>query len=142
MSGFMQPSEFDLLGSYGQGANLYNTSPVSYPGVVTNSAFTPMPGMPAAQNSGLGWNNMLGPDGWGGQALGVAQGLFNGYLGLQRLGMAKDEMKEIKRQFNLNYDAQKRTTNAALEDRQRARIASNPGAYQSVGDYMNQNGIR
>ena len=83
-----------------------------------------------------------GQPGWGGLALGLGQGLFSGYLGLQQLGMAKKAFAENQRQFNLNYDAQRRTTNAALEDRQRARLASNPGAYQSVGDYMNQYGVK
>lgn len=80
--------------------------------------------------------------GWGGLALGAAQGLFNGYLGLKQYGLAKDQFAEAKRQFGLNYDAQRQTTNASLEDRQRARVASNPGAYQSVADYMSKYGIQ
>lgn len=80
--------------------------------------------------------------GWGGMALGSAQGLFNAWLGMKQYGLAKDQLAEGKRQFQLNYDAQRTTTNSALEDRQRARVASNPGAYQSVGAYMDQNGIR
>lgn len=81
-------------------------------------------------------------DGFGGAALGAAQGLLGGYLGLKNYGLAKDQFAESKRQFGLNYDAQMRTTNAALEDRQRARIASNPNAYQSLSEYMDRNGIR
>lgn len=80
--------------------------------------------------------------GWGGLALGAMQGLGSGYLGMKQYGIAKKTLEEGKRQFNMNWDAQKTTTNAALEDRQRARVASNGGAYQSVGDYMNQNGVR
>ena len=83
-----------------------------------------------------------GPNGWGGLALGAAQGLMDGYMGLQQLGMAKKSFKENQRQFNLNYDAQRRTTNSALEDRQRARLASNAGAYESVGSYMDRNGVK
>lgn len=79
--------------------------------------------------------------GLGSLALGTAQGLFNGYLGLKQYGLAKDQFAEAKRQFGLNYDAQRQTTNASLEDRQRARVASNPGAYQSVADYMSKYGI-
>lgn len=147
MNGFMQPNEFSSLMEYGTGMNLYNTSPVTYPGTALNLSFTPLSGMPGAPGTS-DWLTMdsflgkAGAPGWGGMALGAAQGLFNGYLGLQQLGMAKDAMKENKRQFNLNYDAQRRTTNAALEDRQRARLASNPGAYESVGAYMNKNGIQ
>lgn len=79
--------------------------------------------------------------GWGIPALGAAQGLFNGWMGLKQYGLFKEQLGEQKRQFGLNYDAQVKTTNSALEDRQRARVASNPGAYQSVGDYMAANRI-
>ena len=73
--------------------------------------------------------------------LGAAQGIFNGWLGMQQLGHARNQLNEGKQQFALNYDAQRTTTNAQLEDRQRARVASGSG-YQSVGDYMAQNGIK
>lgn len=79
--------------------------------------------------------------GWGSPALGAASGLLNGYLGFQQLKLAKDAAAQNKRQFEMNYAAQTKTTNAALEDRQRARVASNSSAYQSVGDYMKQYGI-
>lgn len=143
MPGFMQPSELDALMGYGQGRNLYNTSAYDVPGVALNPAFTTLPGAtPPGSTGGFGLDNMFGQNGWGGLALGAAQGLMGGYLGMQQLGMAKKSFKENQRQFNLNFDAQKRTTNAALEDRQRARIASNPGAYQSVGEYMDKSGVR
>jgi hypothetical protein len=79
--------------------------------------------------------------GWGGMAVGAASGIMNSLLGFQQMGMAKDAAKESRRQFDLNYGAQVKTTNSQLEDRQRARVASNSGAYQSVGDYMKQYGI-
>ena len=147
MNGFMQPNEFSSLVGYGPGMNLYNTSPVTTPGTVLNPTFTPMPGMPGAPGTS-DWLTMdsflgkAGAPGWGGLALGLGQGLFNGYLGLQQLGMAKKAFGENQRQFNLNYDAQRRTINSALEDRQRARLASNPGAYESVGTYMDRNGVK
>lgn len=80
--------------------------------------------------------------GYGMPALGVAQGAFNAWMGMKQYGLAKKQLAEGKQQFALNYDAQRTTTNAQLEDRQRARVASNAGAYQSVGDYMGANGIR
>lgn len=80
-------------------------------------------------------------NGWGGMALGVAQGLGSAYMGMKQYGMAEDALKENKRQFQLNYDAQKKTLNTQLEDRQRARVASNAGAYESVDSYMKKNGI-
>ena len=144
MAGFMQPSDFDTLMGYGQGRNLYNTAAYDVPGVALNPTFTPLSGAtpPPGSIGGFGLDSMLGPNGWGGLALGAAQGLMGGYMGLQQLGMAKKSFKENQRQFNLNYDAQRRTTNSALEDRQRARLASNAGAYESVGSYMDRNGVK
>lgn len=80
--------------------------------------------------------------GWGGLALGGAQALGSLFMGMQQYNLAKDTLAANKDQFEKNFAAQKTTTNAALEDRQRARVAANPGAYQSVGEYMNRNGVR
>ena len=80
-------------------------------------------------------------NGWGGLALGAAQGIGSAYMGSKQLSLAQDTFKENKRQFQLNYDNQKKNINTQLEDRQRARVASNSGAYQSVGEYMNKNGL-
>ncbi|MCA9911727.1 MAG: hypothetical protein KC496_00195 [Anaerolineae bacterium] len=79
--------------------------------------------------------------GWGGTALGLAQGIGNAFMGMQQYGLAKKAFEESKRQYNQNYAAQRQTINTALEDRQRARVASNAGAYQSVGDYMYKNAV-
>ena len=95
------------------------------------------------------WDGILGKtlgdgtkvQGWGSLGLGVASGVLNGWLGLQQLGLAKDAAAQNRKQFDLNYAAQTKTTNASLEDRQRARVASNSSAYQSVGDYMKKYGI-
>ena len=88
------------------------------------------------------WESATGPNGWGNLALGAASGLASTFLGMKQYGLAKQTLAENKRQFQLNYDAQKQTTNTRLEDRQRARVASNAGAYQSVGAYMGANGIK
>lgn len=66
-------------------------------------------------------------------------GLASTYLGMKQYGMAKDAFKESKRQFNLNFDAQKKSYNNQLSDRQRARrISAGEGAdnYQSEAEYM------
>ena len=52
----------------------------------------------------------------------------------------EDQLKESKRQFDINYGMQKKAFNNQLEDRQRARVASNAGAYESVADYMKKYG--
>ena len=85
--------------------------------------------------------NGIKTQGWGGMALQGMQGLGNSYMGMKQFGLAEDALKEQKRQFNINFDAQRKTTNSQLSDRQRARVASNPGAYASEADYMKQWGI-
>ena len=82
-----------------------------------------------------------GKQGWGGLAIGTAGGIGNLFMGMQQYGLAKQALATTKEQLNRNYEAQKVTTNAEMQDRQRARVASNPGAYVSVSDYMKQNGI-
>jgi hypothetical protein len=97
---------------------------------------------PSAFDKAFGWRDADGAHmGYAGAALGGANLLMSGYLGLQQLAVAKDTLENAKKQFSLNFANQAKTTNAALEDRQRARVASNAGAYQSVGDYMNQNRV-
>lgn len=85
--------------------------------------------------------NGVTTQGWGAPALNIASGLSSAWLGAKQYGLAKDQLASSKDQFNKNYAAQQKTTNAALSDRQAARVASNPGAYASVSDYMKQYGI-
>ncbi len=91
---------------------------------------------------GMLGNSKTGAQGWGGLALGAAQGIGNAWMGMKQYGLAQDMFKENKRQYNQNYAAQKSMINSQLQDRQRARVASNPGAYQSEAEYMNQNRIK
>lgn len=86
--------------------------------------------------NGMKVNGLAGP------AMGLISGGLGAFMGMKQYGLAKEALAQSKRQFNLNYAAQKQTTNAALEDRQRARNASNPGAYQATDDYMAQYGIK
>lgn len=132
MSGFGMPSDTTGLPGFGTG------QPAS---------FMPQYDAASASNSWMpDWlKGAIGTKdnpGWGGFALGAANSLASMYFGMQQYGLAKQTLAENKRQFQLNYDAQKQTTNTALEDRQRARVASNPGAYQSVGEYMDKNGVK
>ena len=73
--------------------------------------------------------------------LGGANSLLTGYLGFQNLGLAKKQYQSQLDQFNKQWAANKKLTNASLADRQAARVASNPNAYQSVDDYMKKYGI-
>lgn len=86
--------------------------------------------------------NGMQQQGWGGLALGAAQGLGSLYMGMKQYELAKDTLATNKAQFERQFQANKQLTNSNLEDRQRARVASNSGAYQSVGDYMAQNGVK
>ena len=74
-------------------------------------------------------------------AVGAIGGLANVYLGMKNYGLAKKAFRENRRQFQLNYDAMKQNYNTDIEDRQRARVASNPSFYESVGSYMDRNRI-
>jgi len=84
----------------------------------------------------------LTTQGWGNMAFAAGQGLLNAYTGMKQLDLYKDQLAFQKEAFNKNYEAQRSTINSQLEDRQRARVASNSGAYQSVGEYMDKNRIK
>lgn len=66
-------------------------------------------------------------------------GIWNGY---NQNRMMKDQFKFQKDAFNKQYQASVNQYNTQLEDRQRARVASNPNAYQSVSDYMAKNRVK
>lgn len=144
------PTDYQSLGNYG-----ISPDPMSSTGLANPSSLGSlnMGSNPLGSLSGYSgntsqpsfWDSLVGTKdqpGWGGLALGAVGGLANLYMGMQQYGLYKQQLNENKRQFQLNYDAQKQMTNNQLEDRQRARVASNPGAYQSVGDYMNKYGIK
>ena len=104
-------------------------------------------GGPAATNSPSFMGGLLGYEGkngyvpgWGGMALSAASGIGQSLMSMKQYGLMKDQLKEQKRQFDINYAMQKKAFNSQVEDRQRARVASNPGAYESVTDYMKKYG--
>ena len=94
--------------------------------------------MPDWMKSAVGDKNTPG---WGGLALGAANTLFNGFMGMKQYGLAKDTLNFNKMQFNKNYDAQRNTTNAQMEAQQRARVAGDPAA-MAVAEYMSKYGIK
>lgn len=79
--------------------------------------------------------------GWAMPVVGAGSAILGGINGSKQLKLAQGAQKEGKRQFDLNYEAQRKTTNTQLEDRQRARVASNPGAYESVSSYLEKNRV-
>ena len=140
----MSPSGYQSMMGYGQpSSSLFGIGDGGFSGyapVADNSASVVSPSI---------WDNFtqqklangMTTGGWGSTGLGILQGLGSAYMGWKQLGLAEDALKSNKDQFEKNYAAQKQATNASLEDRQRARVASNPGAYQSVGDYMKKYGV-
>lgn len=108
-----------------------------------NTGTTTLSKEPTLWDSFLGYKKADGTavNGFGGLALGAASGLGNLWMGMKNYGLAKDQLAFQKDAYAKNYAAQKQTTNASLEDRQRARVAANPAAYVSVSDYMAKNGI-
>lgn len=89
----------------------------------------------------IGFLGTRDQQGWGGLALGAAQGLGGLYMGMQQYNLAKEALANSKAQFERNFAAQAQTLNTQMADRQAARVASNPGAYESVSSYMDRNRV-
>jgi len=75
------------------------------------------------------------------QGLNAVTGLTSAWFGLEKLKQSKKSFSESRKQFALNYGAQKQEYNTRLEDRQAARYASNPNHFESVSSYMDKNRI-
>lgn len=79
--------------------------------------------------------------GWGMPALGAANSMFQSWMGLRQLDLAKKGLNEQKRQFNMNWDAQRNSFNNQLAERQANKIAFDPNS-QDVATYMAKWGIK
>lgn len=143
MSDYLQ-----ALNSWGQPQGLWGSQGVGVGTDLSMPSFMPdAAGGPAAGTdvgflqSMLGWTDPDGTQnaGWGMPALNTLSGLAGLWMGKQQLDLAKKSLNENKRQFNLNYNNQVASYNTQLEDRQRARVASNSQAYESVGSYLKRN---
>lgn len=128
--GSVAPSLDSMSTGFTSSANSFNAVPIN-----------------TSTDSGSFLDSILGGTGdmsglqMGQLGLGGVTSLLNGYLGFQNLGLAKKQYQSQLDQFNKQWDANKKLTNASLADRQAARVASNPNAYQSVDDYMKKYGI-
>ena len=74
-------------------------------------------------------------------ALGLANSLFNGWFGFEKLSQARDQLRENKRQFNLNFGTQAKLTNARLHDRQTRRVAEGRSNV-SADEYLSKYGVK
>lgn len=129
------------------GASLYSPD-ASIAGYLPSTALTQDFTGAGAGGKGF-WDGMLGGknadgtsfNGWGGLALGTAQGLFGGYMGMKNYGLAKQSLAQGKEQFERNYAAQKTTTNSRIADQYEARKSYAPSAMGSKEEYMKTRSI-
>lgn len=128
--GSMSPSLDSLGTGFTNSANTFNNT--SLTGSGSSGSFL---------DSILGGTGDMSGLQMGQLGLGGVTSLLNGYLGFQNLSLAKKQYQSQLDQFNKQWAANKKLTNASLADRQAARVASNPNAYQSVDDYMKKYGI-
>ena len=128
--GSMSPSLDSMSTGFTNSANTFN-----------NTSLTGSGGSGGFLDSILGGSGDMSGLQMGQLGLGGVTSLLNGYLGFQNLSLAKKQYQSQLDQFNKQWSANKKLTNASLADRQAARVASNPNAYQSVDDYMKKYGI-
>lgn len=147
----------DSLGGYGSAvpsmvpqATALQT-PASAPGTLFSNLFGNGGGAQAGGGGLFSGQSMFGgfdastgmrSNGWVPGALGIGQALLGAFQGRQAMSLAQDQFKEARRQFDLNFNAQRQTINTQLEDRQRARVAAGaPGAYEGVDSYLARNKV-
>lgn len=148
------PFDFDLssifggtTGGNGNGIGAGSQGLVNFPGFGGGGAGSPTTGGGGGLFSrqslfgGTDANTGISTGGWAPVALGAGQAIFGALQGNKAMNLAQDQFDESKRQFNLNFDAQKKTINTQLEDRQRARVASNATAYENTDDYLRKNRV-
>jgi hypothetical protein len=135
------------LGSWGRSkagggfdfkASAADTSPTSFDGLKAGA------GKSSWQTKWLGGTDENGMQSNGiiPVGIGALSGLAGAYLGWQQFNLAKDQLAQNKKIFNLNFGNQAKMVNTQLEDRQRANVRGNPAAYESVDSYMAKNAVQ
>lgn len=74
--------------------------------------------------------------------VGAITGGIGAWQGMQQNKLMRDNMNMQSNQFREQMDLSKQNINRNIEDRQRARVASNPQAYESVDSYMKKYGVK
>ena len=77
--------------------------------------------IPPAMDTGPGFLSTATQQGWGMPAIAGASALLDGFLGIQNLGVAKDQLSFQKDAFNKNYAQSLSAYNQQLADNQAAR---------------------
>ena len=129
--------------AYGDGVNLHRSLggiPQTSPLDLGTNPFG-IAGSTVEANPQTSWMDSLFGE-KGKTALGGIGMLGNLYMGMQNYGLAKDAFNLQKENYERNYQAQRQLTNSRIEDRQRARVAANPTAYESVDSYMDRNRVQ
>lgn len=130
-----------LFGGGGAGGGSFGTQMGNVIG--GNGAGSAAPGLFSRQSLFGGTDPTTGitTGGWAPVALGAGQAVFGALQGNKATKLAENQFKESVRQFDLNFNAQRKSINTELEDRQRARVASNSSAYESVDSYLKKNSV-
>ncbi|WP_051299014.1 hypothetical protein [Marinobacterium litorale] len=68
-------------------------------------------------------------------------GLAQSWQGMKQLDLAEDQLNFQKKAFSQQFENQRTLTNNQLRDRQAARLAADPSAYESVDSYMKKYGV-
>ena len=74
--------------------------------------------------------------------VGLLTGGFGAFNGMKQNSLLERNLNMQSSQFREQMDLSKQTMNRNLEDRQRARVASNPVAYEPVSEYMKKYGAK
>lgn len=74
--------------------------------------------------------------------MGLVTGGLGAWNGMQQNSLMRDNMRQQASQFREQMNLSKDSLNRNLVDRQRARVASNPQAYESVDEYMKKYGAK
>ena len=74
--------------------------------------------------------------------IGLITGGIGAWQGYNQNKLMRQNMGQQASQFREQMDLSKQGINRNIEDRQRARVASNPTAYESVDSYMKKYGVK
>ena len=74
--------------------------------------------------------------------VGLLTGGMGAWNGMQQNKLMRQNMNQQAGQFREQMDLSKQNLNRNIEDRQRARVASNAQAYESVDSYMKKYGVK
>lgn len=131
------------------GSNAYDSLSLTNPTIppmgtigIENTPFS----MANFQNNGLNFDkgfwlgdkNSMGVLPVGAQLL---QTGINAFTGIKGLNLAEEQLAFSKDAFNKNYANQVKLVNAQLRDRQEARYAANPNAYENPDKYVEENKV-